>query len=142
MDIVMNDQDMDNARKAAWIMRACVEGHPNLFMPYIDRVISYRKKEKLHDAIKRNALILLKSLHFNEKQSGILIDLCFGILQSAKEPIAVKAHAVDIIYSIGRSIPEINHELKIILEDQLPYYSPGLRNKAQKVIILIGQQSK
>ena len=134
MHIYFNENDMDTARKAAWIMRECVMVNPQILDSFQGKIIQYLQSENLHDAIKRNALVLLKDRNYSTKQSGVLLEICFRYLQSASEPTAVKAHAMDIIFEMGKDHPDINHELKLILEDLIPYSTSGLKNKAEKIL--------
>ena len=134
MDLYFNKKDIDTARKSAWVLRECVENYPFLLDPYISKVIRYLRRKNLHDAIKRNGLAILEKRKLNEKDEGLLLDISFDLIKSGNEPTAVKAFAMEIIDNISKSYPEVRSELRIILEDQIPYGSVGFKNKAIKII--------
>lgn len=134
MKLYMDTKDVDLAKKAAWIVSHCIRKYPFLINPYIKKLIKFIDKPKLHDAIKRNGLKALELTTIPEKQYGPVADCCFRIISSGKEPIAIKAYSIGILDKIGNEIPEIRQELKLVLQDLMPYESAGFRSRARKVL--------
>ena len=66
--------------------------------------------------------------------------MAFELLISRKEPVAVKVFAMTVLYNLSQEIPEIKSELKIVLEDQLPYGSAGFKNRGAKIISKLEQE--
>jgi hypothetical protein len=64
----------------------------------------------------------------------LLIDLCFGYLSSEIIPVAVKAHAMQIIYNHVLLYPELKDELVTILEDQIDNNTVGFLSRARRLI--------
>jgi hypothetical protein len=133
-DFYFNIENQGMARKAAWILRYSVDLHPYLVRPYLKKIVRYISQEGLHDAIKRNGLAILDSVPIPEKLYGQLTNTCFDFLQSGKEPIAVKAYSMSILDKIGNDIPEIRHELKLIIKELMPYESTGFKSRARKIL--------
>jgi hypothetical protein len=51
-----------------------------------------------------------------------------------KEPIAVKVFSMTVLANLSKSSPDIKKELRIAIEDQLPYGSAGFVSRAKKVL--------
>jgi hypothetical protein len=125
-------------QRAAWPLSYCVEHHPDLVKPHLKRLLDFLNKPGSHHAVKRNTLRLLQYIELPKRLQGRVADLCFQYLQSKGEPIAVKAFSLTVLQRIVEVQPELGPELKIIIEDQLPYASPAFRSRAMKVLKVIG----
>jgi hypothetical protein len=132
--IYFDQSRQDLARKAAWVLRQCVEQYPHMILPYQRKLVSYIGKEGHHDAIKRNGLAILEFIPISEKLYGPLINICFKFLMNGKEPVAIKAYSMSILDKISRDIPEIRQELKLVLQELLPYESIGFKTRAKKIL--------
>jgi len=132
--IYFDTTDIDLAKKAAWILSHCIRQHPFLIKPYIKKLIKFINRPDLHDAIKRNGLKALELTPVAEKYYGQLADVCFRFISSGKEPIAIKAYSIGILDKIGDEIPEIRQELKLVLQDLMPYESAGFQSRARRVL--------
>lgn len=62
------------------------------------------------------------------------LNVCFGLLTDPHESIAVKVFAMTVAAGIAKESPELKKELRIVIEDQLPYAGPGFRARARKVL--------
>ena len=65
---------------------------------------------------------------------GIVADVSFRFLSDPKEPIAVKVFSMEVLFKMAKYQPEIGRELKLIIEDQLPYSGPAFSSRARKVM--------
>ena len=65
---------------------------------------------------------------------GILIDLCFSYLVSERYPVAVKVHAMEIIYRHCLIYPELKKELIAIIRDQTDNNSVGFSSRGRRII--------
>lgn len=132
--IYFDTNDIDLAKKAAWILSHCIRKYPFLIKPYIKKLIRFISRPGLHDALKRNGLKSLELSPIGAKYFGQLSDVCFRIIISGKEPVAIKAYSIGILEKIGDEIPEIRQELKLVLQDIMPYESAGFQSRARKVL--------
>jgi hypothetical protein len=121
-------------QRAAWPLSLCVERHPNLIEPHLKKVLDYLKKQGIHDAVKRNTMRLLQFTTVPKRNHDQVVNLCFDYLQRKLEPVAVKAFSMTVLSKIIQDKPELQKELKIILEDQLPFASPAFRVRAMKIL--------
>jgi hypothetical protein len=134
ISIYFDAKNMDLARRAAWVLRHSTDQHPYLINPYLKKLVKYIAKEGHHDAIKRNGLAILQGISIPKKIYGQLTNICFELLQNGKESIAVKAYAMTILDNIGKDIPEIRHELKLVIQELLPYESAGFKSRARRIL--------
>ncbi len=126
-------------QRAAWSISFIAEKEPSLLNNYYELFIDLLKQPNKHDSINRNILRALQFVEIPEKHQGNILDCCFNLLRSSNEPIAVKAFSMTVIYNLSLIFPEIQNELKICIEDLLPYASSGLKNRGNKILKLISK---
>lgn len=123
---------------AAWPMSYAVVANPELVKPHLGSLIKVLGTPGIHDAVKRNILRLLPSVDIPKGRREKLIELCFGFLTNQKEPVAVQVFAMEVLGKLIDPYPELRRELALIIEDQLPYASPGYRSRGLKILKKIG----
>lgn len=121
-------------QRAAWPMSYCVENNPDLIRPYLGKIIKVLAQHDVPVAIKRNIVRLLQFIKIPTKHAGEVSSLCLNFLANNKEAIAVRVFAMTVLQNIGHDIPEIKNELRLLIEDHLPYASPGFAARARKVL--------
>ena len=82
----------------------------------------------------RSFLRLLCRYDIEEDDQGMLIDLCFGYLVSELYPLAVKVHAMQLIYNHVLIYPELKNELITVIEDQEDNNSIGFKSRGRRII--------
>ena len=82
----------------------------------------------------RSLLRLLCRYDIPEEDQGLLIDLCFGYLTSELYPLAVKVHAMQIVYNHVLIYHELKDELVAVLEDQMENNSVGFMSRGRRLI--------
>ncbi|MDH3708983.1 MAG: hypothetical protein OER04_03790 [Cyclobacteriaceae bacterium] len=85
-------------------------------------------------AYKRNALRLLQNHKIPEHLWGHAADQCFQYLASSEEPVAVKVFSMTVLFNLTKDIPELATELRMLIEDQYPFGSPGFKARGRKVL--------
>lgn len=121
-------------QRAAGSMSYSVENHPELIVPYLRKILDQLNKPNVTDAIKRNTMRLLQFIDIPNRYQGEIAETCFKYLQNKKEPVAIKVFSMTVLSKIAEGKPELNKELKIILEDQLPYAKPAFVSRARKIL--------
>ncbi|GAB4107634.1 hypothetical protein GCM10028791_00800 [Echinicola sediminis] len=121
-------------QRAAWPLSLIVERHPALLMPYYKEIIYMLKKPGEHDAVRRNLLRVLQDQQIPSAYEGEILELGFEFLQDKQQPIAIRVFAMQVVYNLSDSYPEIKPELKVIIEDMLPYASAGIKSRARKLL--------
>ncbi|WP_026463056.1 hypothetical protein [Adhaeribacter aquaticus] len=119
-------------QRAAWVVSTCAAKHPYLIDPYLNLLIANLEKP-VHAAVKRNTLRLLQETEIPETLQGALANICFQFLLE-DEPTAIKAFAMTVLSNLVKREPDLKNELQVILEDQLPYGSPGFVSRGRKIL--------
>jgi hypothetical protein len=132
IDIVYNEK-APLPQRASWLLSTMNDRHPDLLLPYISLFISSIKKIKI-DGIKRNMLAVLASNKISKNLQGKLVNLCFDLLLSFDETVAVKVYAMQAIANIAKHHSELENELKAAIEDQLPKTSAAFHARSKRVL--------
>jgi hypothetical protein len=97
-------------------------------------MLNFLKRPDIHDAVKRNTIRLLQYIDIPKSLYGRVADLCFASLLRKTEPVAIKAFSITVLAKLTEHEPDLKNELKLILEDQLPYSSPAFRVRAVRFL--------
>ncbi len=133
MDIFLNES-YRLIQRSAWVVGDLGRSNPELIRPYIGQMIQNLKRPEVHAAVRRNTMRYLQEVKLEEEHWGDLLDIALKLLAKNDEAIAVKVFSMTVAYNIVREVPELKDELKILIEDQLPYGSAGFKNRGQKII--------
>lgn len=125
---------------AAWVLMHCSDRYPWLILPHI-KVLVNNLSNPVHDAIKRATMRSLQKVDIPKKYWGETLDVAFGLMDN-DEAVAIRIFAMSVIYNISKVLPEIGNELKLVIEDQLPYGSPGFINRGKKILAKIDQRQR
>ncbi len=120
-------------QRASWLLAAVNDKHPKLLEPYILLFIDTIQKFKI-DGVKRNMVSVLASQFIPKKLQGKLINVCFDLILSPTETVAVKTHALQTIANIAKQHPELIKELKTVIEDQLPKTTAAFHARAKHIL--------
>ena len=126
-------EDKELSRRAAWALSHCIDRHPALIKPHLEALIRNLRKD-VHVAVKRNTVRVLQEVDIPERLLGEIADICFGYLADHQETVAVKVFAMSVLANICRREPDLGNELRLLIEDQLPYASAGFRSRAKRVL--------
>jgi len=124
-------------QRAAWAMSYIGINHPALIKPYHKQMLKQMKIPGVHDAIKRNVLRVWQEVMPPEELWGETYEVCFGLMRSIDEAIAIKAFSMTVMYNIAVRYPELKEELIATIEDLIPYGSPGVANRGKKIVKLL-----
>lgn len=125
--------DAQVVQRSAWVVSKCADAHPSLLEPHLSAMIN-NLQNNVQVAVRRNTLRVLQNVDVPEELMGTLADVCFGYMEDSKEPIAVKVFAMTNLYNICQKEPDLANELKLIIEQQLPYGSAGFKSRAKKIL--------
>jgi hypothetical protein len=121
------------AQRASWVATKVHEIRPEWLEAYQNELITSLEKP-IHGSIRRNSLRMMQSMHIAETNQGKLLEIVFERLLDAKEELAVRAFAMTVAYNLAVSYPELQQELKIIIQDQLPFATPSFKSRANKIL--------
>jgi hypothetical protein len=133
MALFLNDE-YRVVQRSAWMVSECGINFPRLVKPYLKQMTSYLVKPGTHPAVKRNILRIFQFTDLPKGLQGKVADLCFGFLLSKDEAIAVKAFSMTVLSNIAKQNPDLKNEIKLVVEDMLPYGSAGLRSRGKRTL--------
>lgn len=128
------------AQRGAWVVGIIGDMHPVLLRPFLKKMIAKMKEPCVHAAVKRNFMRILQEMEIPRNLLGAVTNLCFDLLTSHKETIAVKVFSMTVIANIAQQEPGLEKELHIIVERQLPQAGPGFRSRAKKILTMSMQK--
>ncbi|MEJ7645777.1 MAG: hypothetical protein WKF87_14380 [Chryseolinea sp.] len=120
--------------RAAHVINFIAARDPHLLRPHLRRIIKQLDVLEVHDAYRRNTIRMLQWIDIPEYLQGRILDLCFKYLLDKKEAIAIRVFSMSVINRIAQGEDSLTRELKLVVEDQLPYAGPAFRSRAKKVL--------
>ena len=128
-------QDEDKVtQRAGWPLSYAAIAHPQLVKKHLPVLVKTLRKEKSHNAIRRNIVRLLQEVPIPEKLHGEVMDICFGFIADVQEAVAVKAFSLSILENLSKQYPEIKQELKVIIEERWDYETAAFHSRAKKIL--------
>lgn len=122
-------------QRISWVISHCASAHSWLIMPYLEPMLqNLLQKTNLHDAVKRNTMRILQFVEIPEELQGLAAQVCFQYLGDPKIPVAIQAFSMTVLGEIAKQHPDLQEELKIIVEDQLPYQRPAFVSRAKRIL--------
>ncbi len=122
------------AQRASHTLQFCTDSHPAFILPYTARFITLLNEDPI-DAVKRCITRAWEKVTFPEAFQGEVAQIAFDFLQNPRESIAVRAYCIIILFNLTQSFPELETELRLVLEDVVAHEtSPALLNRSRKVL--------
>lgn len=132
VELMLHDE-IKVTQRAAWVVSHCFDDYPWLIEKHLETLIDNLANTST-DTVKRNTVRILQFVDIPDDLLGITADTCFSLLNSSKESIAVRAHCMTILFNVVKKYPEMKEELKVSIEDQLPFASAGIKNRGLKIL--------
>jgi hypothetical protein len=123
--------------RAAWTLAHCHEEMPYLVEPYVVDLLN-ACPNFTHAGARRSILKIMSTVTVPEDYKVFLFDHCLQWLISKKEPIAVKAYAMDILSNIALEEPDLKNEVIPAILDVMPNGSKGIRAKGKIMLKKLG----
>src|SRR5689334_10319935 len=114
------EEDLLIKQRASTIIGRNGQQHPVILKDHLQSLLSYLQNDP--DAfVKRNIMRALQSADFPEELQGTAFEVCFGYLNDPDEPIGVRVFAMTALANICKKQPELENELKMSIETNLPF---------------------
>lgn len=110
--------------RASWTLEKLSERHPGILDEELPSLIKFLENVPF-SSTRRTLSKVLMFHEIPEAYEGMLLDFCISMLESPKEPVAVKANCMTIIFNLLPKYPDLKNELFAIIEDQIPNNSAG-----------------
>jgi hypothetical protein len=120
-------------QRGAWVISHLGEVNPDLLKPYFADVLVLLRAPT-HDAVHRALVRTLAHMDIPEEYEGELYDLAISWISSPVKPVAIRVHCMDIAARIARPYPELQDELRQVIEAQMSWGSAGYKSRGKRVI--------
>lgn len=145
LDLLMNFAFYSNHPKswrAAWLADKIHEKNPGLITPFTEQMIKRLETEN-DDGKKRHFLKLISLNKIPKKHHSFLVNYCLKIFTSAREPVAVRVHALQVLYNISENEPDFKSELLSVIEHEIDLHAtPGIISRGKKLVKKLKDQVK
>lgn len=121
-------------QRAGWPLSYISIAHPQLIKKHLKKLLVNLEKPGLHDAVVRNTFRLLQFVEIPESLQGMAADTCFRFFNDRKQPVAVRCFSMTVLGNLCRKYPEMKQELKISIQDNLPYATTGFISRAKRTL--------
>ncbi len=122
------------AQRAAWSVSWAAAEKPEMVYPHIKALVAVLKKKNVHPAVVRNSVRVLLQLDIPQKYHGEVMNACFQFLETATTPVAIKVFSLTTLLHLSEHYPEIKHELKLVIDENLPNETAAFAARAKKVL--------
>ena len=133
MTKVLDDSQPENWR-AAWMVDKIQERHPELVFPYLQTMTDFVLTTQ-NTGKKRHLLKLVSLYEIKDENMAVLLNYCIEVFTNAAEPVAVRVHAMQILFNIAQKEPDFSGELIELIEHEMEYHgSAGLASRGKKLL--------
>lgn len=133
MKLVFDDSSPRNWR-AAWMVDKIHEKHPELIMAYLPALTGFVLTTK-NEGKKRHLLKLISLHEIPEERMAELLNFCIDVFTSPGEPIAVRAHAMQLLFNIAQKEPDFAGELIELIQNEMELHgSAGISARGRQLI--------
>lgn len=122
------------AQRAGWAVSYCAEQNPQLIRPYLKKLLDRLERDDVHDAVKRNIVRLLQYVEIPEKLLGRVYSQCIELADDLNAPAAVRVFALTVAAKIAEGEPDLQRELKLVVEKHLPYSTAAFHRRAKAIL--------
>jgi hypothetical protein len=141
LSIAFDDSQAINWR-AMYLFELIHNQYPELVVPYLPAMSDFLFTTK--NASKKRHLLKLISLHdLPEENMAFLLNFCIEEFTNATQPVAVRVHAMQILFNIAQKEPEFANELIDLIENEIEYHgSAGISSRGLKLLKKLKSQPK
>lgn len=125
--------DHERAWRATWLMDKVYNEAPELIRPYIPKMIELIPSLKC-ESKQRQLLKLISCEPLPKNLSGEFINCCFDYLISSSTAVAVKVHAMQILFNFSQQEPDIKNELALVIEECMIDGTTGFKARGRKLL--------
>jgi hypothetical protein len=121
-------------QRSAWAIGDLGRSRPDLLVPYHAALLAACRRA-VHPAVVRNVIrYFSEAPELPEAIHGELADRCFRQLADPKAPVAIRVFSMTVLQRLTETYPELAHELRVLIEEEMPRASAGFRSRGNKVL--------
>ena len=145
LNIIMR-KALDDSRpenwRAAWMVDKIHDRYPELVLPYFLEITQFLLTTQ-NSGKKRHFLKLLSLHPVTEENMALLLNYCINVFSNAAEPVAVRVHAMQVLFNIAQQEPDFSGELIELIEHEMEYHgSAGLVSRGRKLLKKLDKHRK
>ncbi|MDX9883165.1 MAG: hypothetical protein RBS73_13965 [Prolixibacteraceae bacterium] len=139
---VSMDDRLEGSWRASWMISKVHEKYPGKLARYIPDVIDFL--QTTNDSSKKREFLKLVSCYpLPKEKATLMLDYCIRHFTSAVEPVAVRVHAMQILFNISEDEPELKHELIELIKHEMECHSSaGIRSRGKKLLQKLYRQTR
>jgi hypothetical protein len=122
------------AQRAAHAVGIFWEKHPEMITPYLGRMFARMQEEGIHDAVRRCVVRGLQCVEIPPGMLGPLANACFEYLSAVETPVAIRCLSMTVLARIAEKEPDLWGELRLVIDQHLPYAGAAFRARAKQVL--------
>lgn len=120
-------------QRVSWLFFTLADRYPELAHPYLGAILE-KFNDFQHDGIRRNLMHILSQSEIPKKLQGKAVELCFELILSSEEFVAVKVLSLQTLANIAEKERELIPEITAVIEDQLPKTTAAFAARARHVL--------
>ncbi len=131
-------EDFVLAQRAAWVIGMMGDRHANVLKPYMDQLI-LAAQNPCHDAVARNVIRVWQFMDIDEQYAGKVYELCFNLLSSPSQAIAIRAFSATVCGNICCKYPVLADEIENMIPVWAQTDQPAMRVRLRDLSKKLGQ---
>ncbi len=125
--------------RAMYLIDKLHDQSPETVIPLLPQLTDFLKITS-NSSKKRHILKLLSAHDIPENETVALMDLCIDHFTSAKEPVAVRVYAMQILYNIAEKETGFANELAEIIHHEIELHgSAGIKARGKKLLVKLSK---
>ena len=121
-------------QRAGWPLSFIAIDQPQMIKKHLKKLLLNLRTPDLHNAVIRNTLRLLQFIKIPKPLHGLSAEICFDLLNDKKQPVAIHVFAMTVLGNFCKYYPELKQELKLVIEERIPYGTAGFRSRGTRVL--------
>jgi hypothetical protein len=122
------------AQKAAWCLSHVAKNNPSIFKPFMKDIVEQLSRKDVHAAIIRASVSVLQDIEIPENFHGNVLNACFNFIEKPSTPPAIKAFSLTTLFNLSKIYPDIQNELKLIIEERWDTETPAFKSRGKKIL--------
>jgi len=111
--------DYPVAWRASWCLHKALPKYKKEIISNVDRILK-AIPTFTHHGQAGSFIRILKSIDFDPKNTGEVIDYCLKLMKEEKIPDYVKFYSMEFLVKVAHKIPELKSEFACLVEDVIP----------------------
>lgn len=140
--LCFSDKEYRVAQRAAWSVSWAAGKKPEMIIPYIKELVAQLQRKDVHNAVIRNSVRILEAIEIPEKFHGAVMNTCFKFIEDPATPVAVKAFSLTTLFNLSKHYPEIQQELKLIIEERWETETAAFKSRGRKILKSINPKAE